>query len=168
MALQTEVSFGLYYGLRLGFNLYEAFDFIVGIFGIDLLKDDTLELMTEKDRREMLSEIHFRTRGTRFAWMGESCSKDRICKEGLCVDGICQDKKMEETDNWTGRFCHAQYPCRQGVCLDGVCMAHKMMEKYPEKKRINRCGMEGDECGFLSPCKWGCGRCVEGRCKWWE
>ncbi|HNM06795.1 MAG TPA: hypothetical protein PKK05_28005, partial [Leptospiraceae bacterium] len=63
MPLQIEGSLGLYYGLRFGFNFYEALDFVTGIFGADLLNDDTLAPMIEKDRREMLSEIHLQIRG---------------------------------------------------------------------------------------------------------
>ena len=36
----TEFSLGLYYGFRVGFNFSEAFDFVVGIFGFDPMKDD--------------------------------------------------------------------------------------------------------------------------------
>ncbi len=37
-----ELSFGLYYGIRIGIVLGELVDFIVGIFGYDPLDDDEL------------------------------------------------------------------------------------------------------------------------------
>lgn len=36
-----EISIGAHYGFRIGINLFEIFDFIVGILGFDLLSDDT-------------------------------------------------------------------------------------------------------------------------------
>ncbi|HMW05014.1 MAG TPA: hypothetical protein PK079_05690 [Leptospiraceae bacterium] len=47
VVLPMEVSFGLYYGIRLGFNPHELLDFIVGIFGFDLLDDDTTTVYVE-------------------------------------------------------------------------------------------------------------------------
>lgn len=35
-----EISIGLYYGIRVGFNPGEIFDFLVGILGFDLMNDD--------------------------------------------------------------------------------------------------------------------------------
>ena len=37
---QFEIAFGLYGGLRVGLNLAEALDFVIGITGLDLLSDD--------------------------------------------------------------------------------------------------------------------------------
>ncbi|ABJ77731.1 hypothetical protein IQB76_12995 [Leptospira borgpetersenii serovar Hardjo-bovis] len=38
---QIEVYFGIYVGLRIGFNPAELLDFLVGLAGLDLLEDDT-------------------------------------------------------------------------------------------------------------------------------
>ncbi|MBP7281328.1 MAG: hypothetical protein KBA66_07125 [Leptospiraceae bacterium] len=45
--LPMEASFGLHYGIRLGFNPHELLDFLVGIFGFDLLDDDATTVYTE-------------------------------------------------------------------------------------------------------------------------
>jgi len=36
----TEFSFGLYYGVRFGYNFYESIDFLLGFASIDLADDD--------------------------------------------------------------------------------------------------------------------------------
>lgn len=35
-----EISLGLYLGIRIGFNFFQTFDFLVGIFGFDPMNDD--------------------------------------------------------------------------------------------------------------------------------
>lgn len=41
--VSAEVSFGIYYGIRIGMNFSEAFDFLVGFSTIDLQADDDIE-----------------------------------------------------------------------------------------------------------------------------
>ncbi len=131
MPLQIEGSLGLYYGLRFGFNFYEAFDFITGIFGADILDDDTLAPMTEKDRREMLSEIHLQIRGVPLPTqdVGEICSAEKLCLNSVCLDGTCMAKEMENTYPWkckdygcgvSGASCKLDTECK-GICVNGKC-----------------------------------------------
>ncbi len=131
MPLQIEGSLGLYYGLRLGFNFYEALDFITGIFGADILEDDTLAPMTEKDRREMLSEIHLQIRGVPLPTqdIGEICSAEKLCLNSVCLDGKCHGKDTEDRLPWrcnekgcgvSGASCKLDTECK-GICVNGRC-----------------------------------------------
>ena len=131
MPLQIEGSLGLYYGLRFGFNFYEALDFITGIFGADLLNDDTLAPMTEKDRREMLSEIHQQIRGVPLPAqdIGEICSAEKLCLNSVCLDGKCHEKGSEDRIPWkcnekgcgvSGASCKLDTECK-GICVNGKC-----------------------------------------------
>lgn len=38
--ISVEISLGIYYGVRVGFNFSEAFDFLVGVTTIDFQEDD--------------------------------------------------------------------------------------------------------------------------------
>ena len=131
MPLQFEGSLGLYYGLRFGFNFYEALDFITGIFGADILEDDTLAPMTEKDRREMLSEIHLQIRGVPLPTqdIGEICSAEKLCINSVCLDGKCFEKGSEDRVPWkcnekgcgvSGASCKLDTECK-GICINGKC-----------------------------------------------